>query len=226
MRPGLTALRGIPLLASFGDQWLEMFNGVADLAGVGPDEVLLNPGDPVTDVTFLLTGQIVAVSAAPRGDTVPTDVLLPVRPLCLQAALLGLSAPVGLKTATSVRLVSIPAVDFRTAISGDPANATALLHWALTEVQELSENTTRLKLQSSAQRLAEYLLKLAQDQSQAPARLVLPFEKRLLAAKIGCSQENLSRAFAALKRVGVVTQHSVVVIADPHALRAYIGADS
>jgi CRP/FNR family transcriptional activator FtrB len=54
-----------------------------------------------------------------------------------------------------------------------------------------------------------------------PARFVLPFEKRLLAARIGCSQENLSRAFAALRRIGVETQRGVVVIRHLTALRAF-----
>ena len=36
-----------------------------------------------------------------------------------------------------------------------------------------------------------------------PARFVLPYEKCFIAAKIGCSQENLSRAFVTLRQVGV-----------------------
>ena len=51
-----------------------------------------------------------------------------------------------------------------------------------------------------------------------PARFVLPYEKRFLAAKIGCTQENLSRAFAALRLVGVESLRGAVVISDVVAL--------
>jgi CRP/FNR family transcriptional activator FtrB len=95
------------------------------------------------------------------------------------------------------------------------------LEYALRETQDLALSLNGLKLRTSSQRLADYLLGLISDPSENPARFVLPFEKRLLAAKIGCSQENLSRAFAALRRVGVETQRGVVVVRDVPRLQAY-----
>ena len=78
-----------------------------------------------------------------------------------------------------------------------------------------------MKLRSSAQRLAAFLLRLAEDTDVRPARFVLPYEKRFLAAKIGCTQENLSRAFAALRPLGVESQRGAVVISDVEALRTF-----
>ncbi len=63
-----------------------------------------------------------------------------------------------------------------------------------------------MKLRSSVQRLAAFLLGLVEDPEMNPARFVLPYEKRFLAARIGCTQENLSRAFAALRRL-VLLRH-------------------
>ena len=56
------------------------------------------------------------------------------------------------------------------------------------------------KLRTTAQRLGHYLLELAPDKTSNSATLRLPFDKRLLAARLGCRQENLSRAFATLRR--------------------------
>jgi hypothetical protein len=78
-----------------------------------------------------------------------------------------------------------------------------------------------MKLRSSAQRLAAFLLRLADGTDVRPARFVLPYEKRFLAAKIGCTQENLSRAFAALRSVGVDSLRGAVVISDVEALRTF-----
>jgi CRP-like cAMP-binding protein len=226
VKPGVPTLKELPLLASLEPRWLELLNDAADLVRLGPDEMLFNEGERSAELTFLLGGQVLAVNALPNGENAPIDVLLPVRPLCLPAVLLGLPTPVGMLTATSVRLVVIPVSEVQAVIRKVPACGLRFLDWALAEAQEIAREISRLKLRSSAQRLAEFLLGQVEGQDHVPARFVLPFEKRLLAAKIGCSQENLSRAFAALRRLGVETQRAAVVMRDLSALRAYVGSGS
>jgi CRP-like cAMP-binding protein len=135
--------------------------------------------------------------------------------------LLGLPAEIGAKTVTSSRLIVLPAAELRATIAAVPRLALPFLDHALTEARDLALESAQLKLRSSAQRLAEYLLSLIDDPETLPARFVLPYEKRFLAGKIGCSQENLSRAFAALRRLGVETQQAVVVVRDVAALRDF-----
>jgi CRP-like cAMP-binding protein len=108
-------------------------------------------------------------------------------------------------------------------LRGAPAIAQRFLDHALDEAHALTQEIYALKLRTSAQRLAGYLLGLVKDEELSPARFVLPFEKRLLAARIGCSQENLSRAFATLRRIGVETQRGIVVVRDVPALRVFCG---
>ena len=78
-----------------------------------------------------------------------------------------------------------------------------------------------LKLRTTAQRLGHYLLELAPDKSSKTVTMRLPFDKRLLAARLGCRQENLSRAFATLRDLGVETRGSRVVLNDIPRLRDY-----
>ena len=82
-----------------------------------------------------------------------------------------------------------------------------------------------LKLRTTAQRLGHYLLELAPDQNGRSATLRLPFDKRLLAARLGCRQENLSRAFAALRGFGVETHGARVILHDIASLKAYSEPD-
>ena len=56
-----------------------------------------------------------------------------------------------------------------------------------------------LKLRTAAQRLGCYLLARVKDGEAVKADFRLPFDKGLLAARLGCRQENLSRAFATLR---------------------------
>jgi CRP-like cAMP-binding protein len=105
-----------------------------------------------------------------------------------------------------------------------PGLARSFLDGALLEAYEQAREIRSLKLQSSVQRLAAYLCGLIKDPNESPARIVLPIEKRRLAAKVGCMEENLSRAFAALRSIGVITERSVVVVRDVPALRAFASA--
>jgi CRP/FNR family transcriptional activator FtrB len=124
---------------------------------------------------------------------------------------------------TSARVIVISAPELRTMIRRVPALRSSYFDYALNDLRELTVENSRLKLRTSTQRLAGYLLSLANDPEISPARFVLPFEKRFLAARIGCSQVNLSRAFTALRAVGVSTRAGVVVIKEIPVLRDYAG---
>lgn len=222
MKPGIQALAALPLFAAFSAAQTAALNEIADLARVGPDEVLFRAGDRLDELNILLAG-FVAETQAHQGADAFTDVVTPVRPLGFAAALLGAASPTGARTITSARLIVVPAPELRALIRAEPDLALPFLDHALTSMQTLSQEVCHLKLRSSAQRLAEYLLGLIPDPQMNPARFVLPYEKRFLAGRIGCSQENLSRAFAALRRLGVETQRGIVVLRDVPGLRAFAG---
>ena len=58
MRPGLETLRSLRLFASFDDELLGRLNDRADLARVGPGEVLFKEGDPAEELNILLAGYV------------------------------------------------------------------------------------------------------------------------------------------------------------------------
>jgi CRP/FNR family transcriptional activator FtrB len=221
MKPGSEALRGLPVVGECSDDLLCRLNDASDLVRVGPDEELFRAGEILQELTFLVVGQVGAVHHEPGGKRTMLDVLQPVRPLYLAATLLGLPAPAGARTVTSARLIVFPVAEFQAMIRDDAALGQRLLDYSLHETQMLTEEVYALKLRSAVQRLAVYLLGRVHEAELSPARFVLPFEKRMLAARIGCSQENLSRAFAALRRIGVETQRGVVLIRDLTALRTF-----
>jgi CRP-like cAMP-binding protein len=97
------------------------------------------------------------------------------------------------------------------------------LDLALDTLSRQTSALCNLKLLSAAQRLALFLLELVEKPWTDPARFVLPYEKRFVAAKVGCTQESLSRAFAALKQLGVNTKSGLVVINDLTALSSFAG---
>jgi CRP-like cAMP-binding protein len=222
MKPGIEALAALPLFASFRASQIAALNDLADLARLGPDEVLFREGDQMAELNILLAG-FVTETHCKNGANALTDVIGPVMPIGFASAMLGAASPTGARTITSARLIIIPAADLRVMIRAKPALALPFLDHALAGMRAQTLELCSMKLRSSVQRLAGYLLGLVEDPQMSPSRFVLPFEKRFLAAKIGCTQENLSRAFAALRSRGVETQQAVVVLRDVPGLRAFAG---
>jgi CRP/FNR family transcriptional regulator, transcriptional activator FtrB len=222
VRPDTAALAALPLFASFGTAQIAALHKLADLARVGADEVLFREGDRLAEFNILLSG-FVAETHGRNDENAITDVIGPVGPIGFASAMLGMASPTGARTITSTRIIVIPAAELRAMIRAKPALALPFLDHALAGMRKQTLELCSMKLQSSVQRLAGFLLGLVDDPDISPARFVLPFEKRFLAAKIGCTKENLSRAFAALHSHGVETQQGVVVLRDVPRLRSFAG---
>jgi CRP-like cAMP-binding protein len=223
MKPGVEALRGLPILANCTPAMLARLNAVSDLARLGPDEVLFRQGDRGNELNILISGYAVTTRLQPNGDEAVVDVIEPITPIGLPAALLDGASPIGSRTVTSARVLAIAAAELRSIMQRSPPLAWSILDHALTKLQDQTLENAGLKLQTAAQRLANYLLSLVGESDVSPARFVLPFEKRLLAAKLGCSQENLSRIFGTLRSVGVTTRDKAVVVRSVPALQQYAG---
>ncbi|MCC8932305.1 Crp/Fnr family transcriptional regulator [Rhizobium sp. 'Codium 1'] len=74
------------------------------------------------------------------------------------------------------------------------------------------------RLQTAPQRVAHYLLTHCATDG-GPASIRLPFQKSLLAGKLGLAPEALSRAFSSLRRAGVTVRGRTIQISDVNALR-------
>jgi CRP-like cAMP-binding protein len=223
MKPGIEALRGIPLLAACTTEVLARLNDVADLARLGPDEPLFREGDLLEELNVLISGYVTTTRLQPNGDDT-LDLVEPIRPIALPVALRGGPAPFGARTVTAARVIVIAAPVLRAMIQRVPALRSALLDHALDDLQELTLENYRLKWHTTAQRLAGYLLSLIKEPNVDPARFVLPYEKRFLAARLGCTKESLARIFDTLRPIGVTTRNKSVVVRSVAALREYAEA--
>ena len=188
MKPDLEALRSLPLLRSFPDDLLAALNETADLVRFAAAEEVFKAGERLSQLHYLLSGSIGATRLSLGEEDDLVDVLLPVQPLCLSAVLLDLPAPIGAYTLTAGHLITLSASRLRELIAGDAGLARPFLDYALRQAHEQTLENSNLKLRSSAQRLAGFMLGLIEDPEEKPARFVLPFKKELVAVRIGCTR--------------------------------------
>ena len=76
-------------------------------------------------------------------------------------------------------------------------------------------------MRSAPQRIAEFLIGALPQGEGGPAAIEFPFEKNLLANRLGMKPESFSRALAKLKPFGVTVDRETVVVADPAKLQNF-----
>lgn len=218
-------LRLTPLFEALDDRILGALAEVTHEASLPENHVLCRQGAEPQHLHVLLEGQVALWGTAPDGSSAVVEVIRPPGYFVLATVLARLPYMLSARTVTSSRLLMIEIDGLHTLLQREVPLANALLCAEALNFRSLVRQVQDLKLRTAAQRLGCYLLALTQDPDAQTADFRLPFDKRLLAARLGCRQENLSRAFAALRSVGVETHGSRVILHNVPALREFAVPD-
>jgi CRP/FNR family transcriptional activator FtrB len=168
----------------------------------------------------LLDGQVALSSTAADGTIALIEVLHPIDHFVLASVLSRLPYLMTARAVTRARLLAIDAAGLLDLVEHEVQLANTLLRSVSREFRTMVRQVRDLKLRTAAQRLGCYLLARVKDGQATRADFRLPFDKGLLAARLGCRQENLSRAFATLRAHGVETHGSRVILHDIPGLKA------
>ena len=219
------AMRSTPLLRDLADPVMQRLAVIGKIVTAAADVELYQQGGVADHLLIVLEGQLAAFSTSANGTTAVVEVIHSGQTLGLATLLARLPRLMGVRTVTASRLLSIDAEGLLALIEHEPSLVTVLLRAEAREFHALVRQVCDLKLRTTAQRLGCYLLALAPEPQANTTAMRLPFDKRLLAARLGCRQENLSRAFAALRGFGVETHGARVILHDIAKLTAYSEPD-
>jgi CRP-like cAMP-binding protein len=137
------------------------------------------------------------------------------------AMFLGGRYPACAEVVSQARLLRVDGVTFRNQIRETPDLAMAMLASASFHLKHLVEQIEQIKLLSAAQRIADFLIERCPTREGACA-VDLPYEKTLIANRLGMKPESFSRALAKLKPLGVTVNRERVDIADVRALIDFV----
>lgn len=108
----------------------------------------------------------------------------------------------------------------RSMIEEEPKIVKAVLHSMSNSLRTTMDCLANDRLQTAPQRVANYLI--AQGPADANCySLRLPFQKSVLAGKLGLAPEALSRAFSSLRDAGVIVRGRLIQVNDVSALRHF-----
>jgi CRP/FNR family transcriptional activator FtrB len=221
----IQALRETPLLRDLPDAVMTRLAAISKIVDAPAEVEICRQGASADELIIVVQGQLAGFSTAANGTTAVVEVIRSGETLGLATVLARLPRLLGVRTVTSSRFLSIDAVELLALVELEPSLVTALLRAEANEFHALVRQVCDLKLRTTAQRLGCYLLALATEENANTTAMRLPFDKRLLAARLGCRQENLSRAFAALRDFGVETHGARVILHDIAKLKAYSEPD-
>lgn len=188
-----------------------------------PHEWLFRQGDPATAFFIVIDGWVKLYRINQSGDETVIHVMTKSGTFAEAVAFTGNRYPATAEAVTDARVARIPADHIVRCIRESPDIALAMIASTSQHLHHLVQQVEQLKAQSGVQRVAEFLASLSLAK-QGECAIALPYDKVLIAARLGLTPESLSRAFARLKSVGVVIEASQVVVKDIAKLRQ-IAAD-
>ncbi|MFC3568862.1 Crp/Fnr family transcriptional regulator [Paracoccus sp. TOH] len=133
--------------------------------------------------------------------------------------------PVSAEASTDCRLIALPSDALLSALKSRPEAAISIIASTFQHLQALVEQIEELKARSGTQRVAGFLLELCPEGAEDRATVTLPYDKALIAGRLGMKPESLSRAFARLRDHGVQIRQNSAEIGSIPALREVVEGD-
>ncbi|WP_377512125.1 helix-turn-helix domain-containing protein [Octadecabacter sp. R77987] len=179
---------------------------------------LIQEGDTPDFLHVVLTGSVDLFSSW-NGRETSMATVRPVSTFILAASVKDAPYLMSARTLEKSRIVLLPSEDVRAIFDIDHMFARAIVTELAQCYRAVVKNTKDLKLRTSLERLANYLLR--ERGREGADFFTLRMEKRRLASTLGMTPENLSRAFKALEAYGVQVNGNRITLTDPDDLTGF-----
>lgn len=187
-------------------------------------ETIFLHGDPALHVFIVLEGWVKLFRITQAGAEAVVAVFTRGQSFGEAVAFRDAEYPVNAEAVTDCRLMQVDAPALLGRMRANPELFTAILASTFRHLQALVGQVEQLKAQTGAQRIAEFLLELCRAEAGA-CSVTLPYDKTLIAGRLGMKPESLSRGFARLREAGVTVTQNQAEIADIEALRDFVEQD-
>jgi CRP/FNR family transcriptional regulator, transcriptional activator FtrB len=210
-RVDIALLRSLPLLGSASEEHTQKLAAVASLRTAPSRTILFAEGSRVEQL-FVLTRGACELFSEQDERRFTVAVVRGAQALEV-SSILAERHPLSARVLEPSEFVSVP-VKLIIELSGrDTGLADALVHELAKESLQIIDDFKKHRLLNTTARIAHWMLQ-SDRQSGGSGRIVIPFDKRVLASYLGMTPEQLSRGFATLVSAGVTVDGRMVSIAD------------
>jgi CRP/FNR family transcriptional regulator, cyclic AMP receptor protein len=189
------------------------------------DEILVDFDDVSTDVYFLVSGDVRILIRTQAGKEVILGEMRGGQMFGELAAIDGVSRSANVTALTRGEVCVMPASVFREVVFAAPAVADRLLRLLTKRVRELNARLMEHAVLDLRHRLYSELLRLSVPRGAAGNERVVtpPPYHHVLAARIGCRREQVTREFTAMTQEGLIDRtRGALVIKRPDVFESRI----
>ncbi|SFQ14566.1 cyclic nucleotide-binding domain-containing protein [Tranquillimonas alkanivorans] len=187
----LADVRELDLFAEMEDANFGALMRGAYIQNFPPQIELITEGETSDFLHIVLSGSV-NLFASWNGRETSMTTLQPVSTFILAATIRDAPYLMSARTLEKSRVALVPSQDVRAVFGTDAAFARAIVTDLAQAYRSVVKNTKNLKLRTSLERLANYLLRQSR-QHGASETFELSTDKRRLASYLGMTPENLSR---------------------------------
>ncbi|WP_299351228.1 Crp/Fnr family transcriptional regulator [uncultured Shimia sp.] len=209
------------LMRSLPEQHVDLLVTKAIWRHYDRGETLFLQDEEATAIHIVLDGWVKLYRMTPSGSEAVVSVFTRGESFGEAVALRNMPYPVSGESATPSEVMHIPSSVLIDLIKRDAEVGLSILSSTFNHLHSLVAQLEQLKAQTGAQRVAEFLLDLSRGETGG-CTVTMPYDKVLIAGKLGMKPESLSRAFSRLKQVGVTIEKNHALIKDINVLRAYV----
>jgi CRP-like cAMP-binding protein len=216
-------VRSTPLFGTVAQDVAQSLIGNQPITVHEKGETLFQQGEPANSFFVVLGGWVKLYRMTPDGNEAVVGVFRRGETFAEAAMFLGGRYPVSAEVVTDTRLIRVDGQLLRRRIGEQPELALSMLASASYHLKSLVEQIEHIKLLSAPQRLADFLVRLSPVR-EGGCTIELPYEKALIANRLGMKPESLSRALAKLRPLGVSVDREYVSIIDVALLSRFVEA--
>ena len=214
----------IPVLSGLKPEALNVLLAPARIVNLRPGSMLFGQGEPAAAFFIIVEGWIKLYRITPAGDEAVLNVFAKGQSFAEAVTFTSGRYPAMASAVTHTRLIMIPADHVIDCIRKMPEIAIAMIASTSQHLHLMVTRIEQLTAQSGMQRVADFLISLTPC-AKGPCTIALPYDKSLIAGRLGLKPESLSRVFAKLRSVGVDVRASDVVVNDVTTLRTLVAGD-
>lgn len=212
-------IRELPLFSDMDQQTFDSLVRGAYVQNFPPQVDLITEGDSPDFLQVVIEGGVELFASWDGRETVMATVH-PVSTFILAATMKDVPYLMSGRTIAKSRVMLLPSRDVRLAFDTDNSFARAVVTELAECYRAVVRNSKDLRLRSSVERLANYLIRHA-GRADRDGRYDLNIGKRRLASYLNMTPENLSRGIKLLQGNGVRIDGSCVHITDADALAKF-----
>ncbi|WP_456388037.1 Crp/Fnr family transcriptional regulator [Profundibacter sp.] len=183
-------------------------------------ETIFLQGDPAKTIYIVVQGWVKLYRMAPNGAEAIVGVFTGGHSFGEALALSKQVYPVAAEAVTNSRILCLPTSVLTNMIHSRPEVAISILAASFHHLHSMVFQLEQLKAFSGAQRVAEFLVELCPVEKGA-CTITLPYDKTLIAGRLGMKPESLSRAFVKLRKYGVTIRQNSAAISDVGQLHSF-----